>query len=238
MSTYVFPKPRRSIVSRIKAGIYVPTRVPVHEAFTRPKSGNFGRSLRRRTRGRLFTFPILWMGDPCKPLVETIVPSGAVSEGGDGTWSHTNSDIWNSVNVLSDAASAFTQGDGQNICGSKDFTTFIVALGNPVGLPGSSQCQGLLYVNRYADDTDTEDGCCNHSAILRELGSSRVVAGTESDIGGVVTFNHVASAAEIDAITNYNDLRSQNDKRIGKEATKINPPGSITSYTGVDFYAR
>jgi hypothetical protein len=232
-----YPVPRRSVLSRVRAGIYVPTHMDTPERWPRPK---WISRFMRPPRGRLFTIPFIWSGNPCEPLVDTIIPSGAISEVTDGTWFHSNSDIWNSVgDEGDDGEGAFTFGGGETECPSQDSSNFVVALDNPSGPVGGSDCQGMRYDNRWADDTDDGEiqGCADHNGSLLQGASNRKSATEQTDIGGLTAVTDVLSAAQIDNITDHNDLRSRNSKSIGKEAPKVSPPTCVTTYTGVDYYA-
>lgn len=238
--TYEFPKPRRSIISRVKAGIYVPTRQPLADRWTRPKWGNFGRGINRRMRGRLFSWPIIWAGNPCVPLAESINPDGDDSDGGDGMWTFNGgpTTFWQCTDDLGDDTDGVsTPGEGLVECATQDDTWFIVTLENPSADPGSSDCQGMRYVNRWADDQDTEGGCINHIGQLRETTTTRRTANEQADMGGFNTINDTLNTAQFDAIGNHNNLRSYNEKEIGKPDPKAPPPTGVTLYTGAEYYA-
>ena len=177
----------------------------------------------------------------CTPITETLIPTAApVQHTG---WNITEATAWESVDDIGDdteAASLNTSGFTA-ICTSKEGDDFEVRLGDPSGTPGAGACQGMEVEWRASDDTDDGEilGCTDYIVRLKQ-GTTNIASQTYSDLGGPPTTRTFSlSIAEVDSITDHDDLRILVDAQVGFEDAEAKVvPIPLVTYVGVNYFAR
>lgn len=147
------------------------------------------------------TLPILPLGPGCTPLLDTIYPDGTI-ESTDWTANpHTDTNDQSDATFASSASSTA-------VCPSEDAYDFEVSMDNPSGTVGAGDCQDMVVRVRARKSEIAGTGEVDIQFRLMEGATQRDISSKYNDIGtSFVTFTSVLSVAEVDAITNHNDLR-------------------------------
>lgn len=177
----------------------------------------------------------------CTPITETLIPTAApVQHTG---WNITEATAWESVDAIGDDTEAvFLDTAGFTaICPSTEGDDFEVRIGDPAGTPGAGACQGMEVEWRADDDTDDGEflGCCDYIVRLKQ-GTTTIASQAYSDLGGPPTTRTFSlSIAEVDSISDHDDLRILIDARAGfEDAMAKQVPVPVVTYVGVNYFAR
>lgn len=181
----------------MRSGIYVPTHMDTPERWPRPK---WISRLFRPPRGRLFTIPMIWSGNPCTPFVGFLRPTGDNNTSG---W--FIGPLWSKL--ITDTSSILSESSLENEeCPSQHFIDFEVAMGNPTGAIGSTDCQAMR--SRISARKEV-NGTSGEVDVKVELKESTTVESTRtySNIG--TSFGNktdLLADSEVDAIGNHNNI--------------------------------
>lgn len=132
-----------------------------------------------------------------------------------------------------DDADYVTSPNSLSACPTTDDFTFEVGLGNPVGTPADSTEQAMTV--RYRVRRGTANAGTADFIVSLVQGTTVVAQWTELNVGTAFTqFNRQLSNAEVDAITNHNDLRVRVTSRLCSD-NEVNPITGETSWVEVAY---
>lgn len=129
-----------------------------------------------------------------------------------------------------------TSPDSLSECPTTDDFTFEVGLGNPVGTPADSSEQTMTMRSRFRRGTAN----AGTADVIVELvqGTTVIASRTHADVGTSFTqFNDVLTNAEVDAISNHNDLRIRVTSRLCS-TNELNPISGETSWLELAYTAK
>ncbi len=176
----------------------------------------------------------------CGAIEETLVPSSQVSNAGAWTMGGTPlpDDTADATDNFSDDNEGCITPQPTENCPSTTNMVFIVHIGNPVGTPGDSSCQGMRFRYRIAADADGQDSILCWALQCRlQQGTSTIDLEDQVKYDGnavLATFTKTLSDAEVDSITDHNDLRFRVRGTVGLD-TEFQKFGAILICTGLEL---
>ena len=184
------------------------------------------------------TIPILSVGgEDCNAITETLKPTGTITVGGWQTTVHLRTD-----NIADDSAAEHSNGPTGAVATCPSVTsvgTFEVSLGNPVGVPASSDCQGMRLKCRAQLVEDVGQGCGDIRYSLYQGGTLKSTLRTFA-FGTTFATDTAPNLtdAQVDAITNHDDLRIRCESRVGKESEFAAGQFHECSAVEVEYFAK
>ena len=165
----------------------------------------------RPPRGRLFTIPMIWSGNPCSPISETLYPSSSDATGEWGANPHSDMDN------NSDAEFGETTELPSAECAATDVIPVCeLLITNPTGTPADSSCQGLKMEVRFSFGEADCPGCGDGEYRLFELTTARTPLQTQGSLTcSFASASHTLSTNNYDAITNHNNLQYEIGGNLG-----------------------
>lgn len=212
-----------------RRGIYVPTRMPWS---LRPSGWS---KLLPRPRGMLFTIPMIWSGNPCAPITETLLPISDITQ---GEWSEnggtgTRASCLDNFGSDAENLEADFSGYDNTDCPSHFYITDCeVRIANPSAAPASYDCGQRLKIRMKIGDNDTgSEGCSEFRNRLQD-GGTLIATHTSNDPGTTAfAVDLQLTNGQYDNITDFDDLRLR--LRAGTGKTDKLPVECFITYAAI-----
>jgi len=146
-----------------------------------------------------------FVGPQCAATTEDLYPSSDVNTSG---WSSTP--LWSKLDDQSDA-DFISSSSVSTVCASTTTHDFDVNFTNPSTTPGDSECQSMRVNIRLRKVQSNTGADCDVVVLLKQSTTTKAT-GTFNNIGTSWTTKVLTlSAAELDSITDFNNLRVEVD---------------------------
>ena len=179
-----------------------------------------------------FPFPIFPAS--CKSIDEFLTPTAD-----NNTTGWTTTPLWSKLAVDTNDVISESSLDNE-ACPSKHIIDFELAMSNPVGEPGPSDCQGMRVVVSARKETNGGSlGECDICIRLEEVTTNRTVLRCFNDIGD--SFNQVTDTltdAEVDLVGNHDNLNVFIEARVCGDVIDTDDIQCVVRRVRVEYFTK